>query len=39
MKLLKFIALIAGMYVVGVYVPFGNFINLGIIGVGLWKLV
>lgn len=39
MKFLKFIALIAGMYVVGVYVPFGNFINLGIIGVGLWKLV
>lgn len=39
MKLLKFIALIVGMYVVGVYVPFGNFINLGIICVGLWKLV
>ena len=39
MKLLKFIALIAGMYVVAMYVPFGNFINLGIIGVALWKLV
>lgn len=39
MKLLKFVALVVGMYVVGLYVPFGNFINLGIIGVGLWKLV
>ena len=39
MKLLQFMALIAGMYLVGVYVPFGNFINLGIIDVGLWKMI
>ena len=39
MKLLKFIALIAGMYMIGVYVPFGGIINLGVVGVGLWKLV
>ncbi len=39
MKLLKFVALVVGMYVVGLYVPFGNLVNLGIIGVGLWKMI
>ena len=39
MKIFKFLALIAGMYIVGVYVPYGDIINLGIVGIGLWKLV
>ena len=39
MKLLKFLSMLVGMYVVGIYIPYGNLINLGVIGVGLWKLV
>lgn len=39
MKILKFIALVVGMYAIGMYIPYGNFVNMGIIGVGLWKLV
>ena len=39
MKILKFIALLVGMYVVDIFIPYGNLINLGVIGVGLWKLV
>jgi hypothetical protein len=39
MKVLKFMALLVGMYVVGIYIPYGSLINIGVVGVGLWKLI
>lgn len=39
MKLLKFIALVVGMALLNMYVPYGNVVNLVIVGVALWKLV
>ena len=39
MKVLKFIALLLGMYLLGNYVPYGHLVNMGIMGYALWNLV
>ena len=39
MKFLGFAALMAGMFVLNLCVPYGYFINMGIIAVALWNLV
>lgn len=39
MKVLKFAAVLAALSLIYVYVPFGQFICLGVNLVALWKLV